>query len=760
MEKGLNFKLWFLVFSFSLFPPNIASANKLPTAEDVNSLAEKTKRITNTFMQQSFELRMMYEYKGEFLNPNDKDKLHNLAKSAGDSLRAIAEEQQKLKKQIEDYQGDDWDDKYGSTGLWRKLSGDIYATELAKCEIDYYSCLTVDWSPLQTTLQQLREQIISLDSAHSSAYSQLLRAKIIALTKVDSAWPILANDILNSLTQKPNINDTVYFRAALEKIKLTNLGKQELITSLAEELAQSNCSNDLELVLPLVFEQRRHNPNNFKQIVNRFPQTEDLIGKLILSDITCRFEQKQSLEQTIHQISVFEAELAAQAAWKNETTKYEMHLEHLASTEKFQTPLILYVTAAAFTDSQPTKAVNLLVKASKLQQQQKNDKLNIEYPEIAEQAAKLAYNLFIQQEDNCPLVLEAFENYYAIAGEKIDEELEYLYSIVMNRCGRISEARGLLEKIANRPTGKYRNRAKLDRIIDTIQQGNLRTKQYHALSWRLSTLIADCAEHEQQVKIEAITIYCQLLLETEDEDSAQKVLNILTEAQTTCDPKLNIFKSKALQQLGRLDESANCLLIAVEPNHCEHTGQTMELLSKITNEIDAMQQKLKNFSETMQNCKRLAQICYVCLDGMEKQQAGLFLAETATFAATKNPEELSTIEKLLDNLAKDSDADDVNLLRCRARLLTEQGNFNQASALWAKICQIRKAQPPSANQQSWKWWRAKFYELYCWSKCADAQKEDVLHAIEVLENSSSNIPSLWAEKLNLLKDKQTRNNSL
>jgi len=755
VEKGLNFKLWLLVFSFSLLPFNIASANKLPTADDINSLAEETKRITDTFMRQSFELRMMYEYKGQFLNPDDRDKLHNLAKSVSNSLRAIAEEQQKLKKQIEDYQGNDWDDRYGSTGLWRKLSGDIYATELAKCEIDYYSCLTVDWSPLQTTLQQLREQIISLDSAHSSVYSQLLRAKIIALAKADSAWPILANDILNSLTQKPDINDTVYFRAALEKIKLTNLGKQELITSLAEELAQSNCSNDLELVLPLIFEQRRHNPNNFKQIVNRFPQTEAFLGKLILSDITCRFEQKQSLEQTIHQISVFEAELAAQAAWKNETTKYEMHLEHLAGIEKFQTPLILYVTAAAFADSQPTKAVNLLIKASKLQQQQRSDKLNIESLEIAEQAVKLAYNLFIQQEDICPPVLEAFENYYAPAEGKIDEELEYLYSIVLSDCGQKEKSKKLLQKIANRPQGNWRNRARLDLILQAIQQNKSKPADKTPILTNLSDLITDCTDpKEQQTKIEAITIYCQLLLETKNEDSAQKVLNILTEAQTTCDTKLNIFKSKALQQLGRLDESANCLLIAVEPDHCEHTGQAMELLSEITNEIDGMQQKLKNFSETMQNCKRLAQICYGCLDGMEKQQAGLLLVETAVFSAAKNPEELSKIEKLLDNLAKYSTADDVNLLRCRARLLTEQGNFNQASALWAKICQIQKAQLPSANQQSWKWWQAKFYELYCWSKCADTQKEDVLHTIEVLENSFSNIPPLWAEKLNLLKDKQ------
>jgi hypothetical protein len=55
------------------------------------------------------------------------------------------------------------------------------------------------------------------------------------------------------------------------------------------------------------------------------------------------------------------------------------------------------------------------------------------------------------------------------------------------------------------------------------------------------------------------------------------------------------------------------------------------------------------------------------------------------------------------------------------------------------------------NEQNWRWWRAKFFELYCWSKMAGTKKEDLLHTIEILENSYTNIPNLWSEKLNGLK---------
>ncbi|GAH68049.1 unnamed protein product, partial [marine sediment metagenome] len=115
-------------FFFSSLPAS--PANTIPTAEDINNLAETARLTADTFMRESFQLRMQYELSGRFLRQEDKENLHKLAKSADDRLQAIAESQRKLKKQIEDYQGDDWDNRYGSTGLWRKLSRDLYVTTL------------------------------------------------------------------------------------------------------------------------------------------------------------------------------------------------------------------------------------------------------------------------------------------------------------------------------------------------------------------------------------------------------------------------------------------------------------------------------------------------------------------------------------------------------------------------------------------------------------------------------------------------------
>ena len=129
----------------------------------------------------------------------------------------------------------------------------------------------------------------------------------------------------------------------------------------------------------------------------------------------------------------------------------------------------------------------------------------------------------------------------------------------------------------------------------------------------------------------------------------------------------------------------------------------------------------------------------------------MFLAEISIFTAGKDKEKLSEADKLLKDIAADTGEKDIDLLRCQARLLFERAEFDKAAPLWARIAEMQKNQLPQKNRQSWKWWRAKYYELYCWAQNQQTKNEEVLHTIEILENSFTDIPSFWAEKLNSLK---------
>jgi len=750
--------VFLIAFFLSYLPAD--SANAIPTAEDINSLAEKVRQTTDTFMQKSFQLRMSYEYSGKFLSQRERENLHTLARSAGDRLLAIAESQQKLAKQIENYQGNDWDDRYGSTGLWRKLSTDIYITNLAKCKIDYYLALTVEQSPLNKTLQDVRDQIILLDTAHSSANSQLLRAKILALAQIDSAWRTLAIEILNSLMARSSVPDAIYFRAAIERIKLFSIGKLEALNSLAHKLSQSSCNNDFELILSLAFLQRQYNPQGFEKTVQTWPQIEDFLGSLTLSDLSHRIEEGQPTKQYLQQISIFEADLAAQTAWKNKTKEYKTLLGHLSSTEKFQTPLILYVAAIAFADSSPAEAVNLLIKASTLQQLQKSDRLNIEAHKIAKQATQLAYNFYTQDTGNCQLAIEAFENYRTIAAERIEEETEYLYTVILNECGQTEKSKLLLDKIASRPAGSWRNRAKLDLITEAIQQSQSESREKRSeLLKQLGDFIKDCRrdENDSRLRTEAITVYCRLLLESKDKASVQKVLDVVTDAEIAIEPNLCALKSNAFRHLGRLDESAEYLAKICRTNNYEHVIEAEKLLLRIIDRFEQLQHGTSDFPRLLKNSQTIARYCerisLTTYGLIPVGRARLYLAEVLLVSTSKDGHKLSQIEELLNDLPSNSRSDNVDLVRCRARLLTAQGKFADAARLWAQIAKIRKNESRESAWRAWKWWRAKFYEMDCFAKIPQTEKQDILHTIEVLENSFTDIPPLWAKKLNLLKQR-------
>jgi len=339
----------------------------------------------------------------------------------------------------------------------------------------------------------------------------------------------------------------------------------------------------------------------------------------------------------------------------------------------------------------------------------------------------------------------------AIAAAKNNQKLEYLCSIVLNGCGRSAESEKLLEKIAACPAGIWRNRAKLDLIIRRMEQAGKENKaQQNKLLEELRDFILNYHgqdKNSNSLRREAITIYCQLLLETGDDTSAQKVLTILDNTEATGGIQLDLFKSKALQQLGQLEMSVHHMVLAIRMDSGSPAEEVTELVGEVVDKIEQVESQADNFNKMINNCKKLAKFSYVI---QNNSQTARLLAETLILSAEKENGQLLQAQEILNKIAQDG-AGDIDSVRCRARLLREQGKFEQAAKLWVKICQKRKDETPSASRRSWKWWRAKYYELDCWAKCPQTKKQDVLHTIEVLENSFTEIPLLWAKKLMMLR---------
>ncbi|MHC4624925.1 MAG: hypothetical protein ACYS4W_13595, partial [Planctomycetota bacterium] len=732
------------IMCVTVFLLSPATAGAVTTPDAIGTLAETSRQTTEQFMHESFGPRLRYEFTGEFLTPHDRDNLHRLAEAAGKQLHAIEKQMHKLKREIEEYKGDDWDDRYGSTGLWRKLRRDLYITSLSACEVDYYLALSAQSRKRESTLSAVLDRADSLDKDYRAGYAQLIKARAAALlARTEPAYRLPARRLFDLLMERSDIPQPIAFRAIVERIKSFGPTQPHELDDLAQAIAKSNYSDDLELVLSLAFLQRRYAPPALEETVRRWPQIEDFLGSCVLS-LLARQLQQGRLDSG--KISVVEADLAAQTAWKNTARAHKMQLDYLTSIDKFQTPLTLYVTAVAFADSSPAKAVDLLVRAGSLQQKNESSRLKMQASEIARQAAQLAYNLFIQDRRHCQLALNAFDNYCEAAPNSTDEKLEYNYTVVFNECGRNESVAELLQKIADSPGGKYRNRARFDLINRAIEQKHHQKQtQRNELLSRLNSLIADCAAaKEDTLRTKALAIYCPLLLEPKDKTSAQKVVDVISETDSDSDPNLRVFKSTALRQLGRLNESLTCLLLALGADRCMHTPEAMELLWTVIDRIDELENDDSGF---MTNCSKLSQICYDCLSRQEKQKAALFLIEVSTFLPRELHDKASHFENLLDSTAKAGLSHNIDFLRCRARLLTAQRKFDHAAPLWAQIADIRKTESAPPNQRSWKWWRAKYYHLYCLAKRPQTDKASLSHTIEVIENSFRNIPPLWAQKL-------------
>ena len=227
-----------LFFGLLILLSNLAEG--IVTVDDVNSLRQRATQVSDDFYTDSFKLRMKYEFNEQLLTDTQKKQLLNLSKQASEQLTQKIEKQKNFKKQIEDYNGDDWDQKYGLTGLWRKLVQDIYISTLSKCQIDLYIA-AVSEKNQDSMLQNILTQIETISKRYNSANLQLLKTKISVM-----------------------------------------LGKEtpDRLYALTKELIAQNCEHDIELILSLSFLQRQYEPAAFEKTLQQWPQIEDFLASL------------------------------------------------------------------------------------------------------------------------------------------------------------------------------------------------------------------------------------------------------------------------------------------------------------------------------------------------------------------------------------------------------------------------------------------------------------------------------------------------
>jgi alkaline phosphatase/alkaline phosphatase D len=345
-----------IILAVFFFVPATASAAALPTINDINQLSEKSHQIAEGFGKETFDLRRQYRFSPKSLGPADIERLRELAKTASRDLQAIVAAQKALKQQIEEYEDEDRDIRYGLTARRIKLAGDVYTTSLDKCEISLYLTVSAPQANAEQILHGLMVQINSLDRTYETVRSQLLKARILSLlTRIDPAYKPMAQIRFDLLARRSDIAPETSFTVTVERIGLLGPATPTQLSGLAGAIAESSRADDIELLLSLAALQRQYDAEAFEKTVQDHPQIEELVGSFILSELSYHLGQEQF---DFEKITIFEAELAAGAAGKGNPKQHRVLFEHLASIERFRTPPILSVAAESISETSPTKAID------------------------------------------------------------------------------------------------------------------------------------------------------------------------------------------------------------------------------------------------------------------------------------------------------------------------------------------------------------------------------------------------------------------
>ncbi len=343
--------------------------------------------------------------------------------------------------------------------------------------------------------------------------------------------------------------------------------------------------------------------------------------------------------------------------------------------------------------------------------------------------------------------------YCRLGGDEVDEKIQYLSTRLLSDEGRIGEAGELLRKIAQ-GGGEYSKQARLDLIIGGLENNSDDRSVRHRLKKELEGLIASAGsmgEQDMLARAEATDLYCQLLLGEDDEDCARKVLGLLSRSERIDTERVAVLRAGALLRLNRFADAVRELLKAAGVGGCAWSQRGVEVLSAVlADEIDQSAGDAAYFAEHIDNCDRLAGYCLACAEGELRPVAGLIAAEFAVLTAGGDENKLAKAEGILVKLASQGYDNDIDWLRCKARLLCVRGEFSAACKAWGRVRAAARTAGVS-SRQSGRWWRAKFYEIQCWGQLPDTTKADVAHAVEVLQSSYSGISGFWAAKLEGLK---------
>ncbi len=392
---------------FALLLPALSclAEDNRPDENTIARLDDKSKNCLLSFLSETLYQRLSLEYNDGWLSDRYKTELGETAQKYTETFKRILAKQLKYKKHIEDYTVDDWEEKFGSNGLWEKLKTDISNTQMRLSLAERYLAISKN-EHFEIDPNQARQDAYSDDfeSDVRLAFVQLKAGSDEYLKKTVEKWP-QARQLLGKL--------------ALEKLSLLN-DYSEITATEAALAAEAAIKN---------------NPQKYADILLKLTDTKKSPIVLYAAGLAVEKDKPlQAMEFFIEAGKDKETVFIEDAAKRAAAIAYNLYNEKSIDCSKTTAVFENYLGQVA-NDYDALRCYAFVLKNC----ERKNDALKV-FEQIAESESELA---IIAEYETILLKLESEQNWPAATEElhkllrKIPSDNDELYGRALKTYCRI-----------------------------------------------------------------------------------------------------------------------------------------------------------------------------------------------------------------------------------------------------------------------------------------------------------------------------------
>lgn len=386
------------------------------TPEQLKTLTANSVKTINTFLNDTLQDRLLWHYSGIA-----SKSLSQKASKAHNELDEIYNQQKIQLQRIEDYEGDDWDNLYGTTNLWQNANYYTQNTLFYKNKALFFKAISCRDENAQEMLKNIVTQYTTEQPLDTGYEEMLLKAQSLAVLAIKkSSYKEQMDRTLSALSIRSDCLSPLY--SVVLNFELQPSPNPQEIIKEHKIVKMHGLENDFELNARFALVLLKAGDDSLlKAIIKNRPMTQKVFENILLTDISAK-----PLE-TVKDRTVYEIELATQAIKPDRYNDYKEYITKILSIDKFQTPKILINIASSQKHLSPIESIKTYFAAADLQHAH-NDP-NAIY--TAEKAAKLACQSCKDEQLDIPATIGILDKYYGIAENRINHSILHFYTTLL-----------------------------------------------------------------------------------------------------------------------------------------------------------------------------------------------------------------------------------------------------------------------------------------------------------------------------------------